>query len=91
MRRLGNLVLSTALLGPTLVGSALTGGAALAAGPPHPGHSGGSSAWQESVVDADQSFRGLDAVNRRTAWVAGGSLTEGGPGRVFRTTDGGGT
>lgn len=91
MRRLGNLVLSTALLGPTLVGSALTGGAALAAGPPHPGHSGGSSAWQESVVDADQSFRGLDAVNRRTAWVAGGSLTEGGPGRVFRTTDGGRT
>lgn len=47
--------------------------------------------WDVGVVDPDQSFRGLDAVDRRTAWVAGGSLTEGGPGRVFRTTDGGGT
>jgi len=42
------------------------------------------------VIDADQSFRGLDAVDRRTAWVTGGSVT-GGPGRVFRTTDGGRT
>ena len=41
-------------------------------------------------MDADQSFRGLDAVDRRTAWVTGESLT-GGPGRVFRTTDGGRT
>lgn len=47
--------------------------------------------WQETVVDGDQSFRGLDAVDGRTAWVSGGSLTEGGPGRVFRTTDGGRT
>ena len=47
--------------------------------------------WRETVVDADQSFRGLDAVDRRTAWVTGGSATEGGPGRVFRTTDGGRT
>jgi photosystem II stability/assembly factor-like uncharacterized protein len=82
MRRLGNLVLSTALLG-----SVLAGGAAQAT-PPH-GHHGGSPSWRESVVDADQSFRGLDAVDRRTAWVAGGSATDGGPGRVFRTTDGG--
>ena len=43
------------------------------------------------MIDADQSFRGLDAVDRRTAWVTGGSATEGGPGRVFRTTDGGRT
>ncbi len=43
------------------------------------------------MVDADQSFRGLDAVGRRTAWVAGGSLTDGGAGRVYRTTDGGTT
>lgn len=54
------------------------------------GHHGPPS-WQESVVDADQSFRGLDAVDRRTAWVTGGSATEGAPGRVFRTTDGGRT
>ncbi|MDN5894713.1 MAG: oxidoreductase [Nocardioides sp.] len=47
--------------------------------------------WQESVVDADQSFRGLDAVSARTAWTSGGSLTEGGAGGVFRTTDGGRT
>lgn len=45
--------------------------------------------WSVGVVDPDQSFRGLDAVDRRTAWVAGGSLTDGGPGRVYRTTDGG--
>jgi photosystem II stability/assembly factor-like uncharacterized protein len=45
--------------------------------------------WDVGVVDPDQSFRGLDAVDRRTAWVAGGSLTDGGPGRVYRTTDGG--
>jgi photosystem II stability/assembly factor-like uncharacterized protein len=47
--------------------------------------------WRESVVDADQSFRGLDAVNRRVAWLGGGSQTEGGPGTVWRTTDGGDT
>jgi photosystem II stability/assembly factor-like uncharacterized protein len=87
MRRLGSLVLSTALLGSTLIGSAFAGGTAQAA-PGHDPH-GGSPSWQEGVVDADQSFRGLDAVDERTAWVAGGSATEGGPGRVFRTTDGG--
>ena len=42
------------------------------------------------VVDADQSFRGLDAVDRRTAWVSGGSIS-GGAGKVYRTTDGGRT
>lgn len=47
-------------------------------------------AWDESVVDPDQSFRGLDAVDADTAWVAGGSLTEG-AGKVYRTTDGGET
>jgi photosystem II stability/assembly factor-like uncharacterized protein len=47
--------------------------------------------WRQTVIDADQSFRGLDAVDRRTAWVTGGSATEGGPGLVFRTTDGGRT
>jgi photosystem II stability/assembly factor-like uncharacterized protein len=47
-------------------------------------------AWRVEVVDPDQSFRGLDAVDSDTAWVAGGSLS-GGPGRVLRTTDGGET
>ena len=47
--------------------------------------------WQEVVVDAGQSFRGLDAVDRRTAWIGGGSTTEGGAGSVWRTTDGGAT
>ncbi|GAB3763481.1 photosystem II stability/assembly factor-like uncharacterized protein [Nocardioides ginsengisegetis] len=41
------------------------------------------------MVDAGQGFRGLDAVDRRTAWVTGGSATEGGSGTVYRTTDGG--
>jgi len=88
MRLLGTLALSTLLIG------------SLAASPAYadhhgpPGHSHGHGhghglEWDESFVDADQSFRGLDAVDRRTAWVTGGSATEGGPGRVFRTTDGG--
>jgi photosystem II stability/assembly factor-like uncharacterized protein len=44
--------------------------------------------WQESVVDPDQSFRGLDAVDADTAWISGGSVT-GGAASVWRTTDGG--
>ncbi|MEZ5094598.1 WD40/YVTN/BNR-like repeat-containing protein [Nocardioides sp.] len=75
---------------------ALTAAAALVAGTVAAGpatastghHHGATPLWQESVIDADQGFRGLDAVNKRTAWVTGGSATEG-PGRVFRTTDGG--
>ena len=48
--------------------------------------------WQKTKVDADQSFRGLDAVNARTAWISGENFTEdGGPGTVYRTTDGGET
>lgn len=57
---------------------------ATAASPPSPG------AWEVTVVDTDQSFRGLDAVDRDTAWVTGGSLS-GGAGSVYRTTDGGET
>src|SRR5690349_12960389 len=83
MRRSGVLALSLALLGIPLLGSTA------AAGSGGPGHHGGSFSWKESVIDADQSFRGLDAVDDRTAWVTGESLTDGGPGRVFRTTDGG--
>lgn len=85
MTRLGTLVLSTALAASTLAALPAQAGPS-----PHGGH-GGKLSWHETVVDADQSFRGLDAVGRRTAWVAGGSATEGGPGKVFRTTDGGRT
>src|SRR3954447_19301062 len=83
MRRLGTLLLSTALLtGPFLAGATY-------AGSPHSHGHGHTPSWTESVLDPDQNFRGLDAVDRRTAWVTGESLTKGGPGRVFRTTDGG--
>ncbi|RYB95778.1 oxidoreductase [Nocardioides oleivorans] len=47
--------------------------------------------WTETVLDADQNFRGLEAVSATEAWVTGESLTDDGPARVFRTTDGGGT
>jgi photosystem II stability/assembly factor-like uncharacterized protein len=91
VRRLGALILSTALLaGPFAGGPAYAGGTAR--GHDHGGgHHGGALSWQETVVDPGQSFRGLDAVDRRTAWVTGGSIAMGGPGRVFRTTDGGRT
>ncbi len=95
MPRLGVLVLSTALLASPFLGSATYAGSTAAAGSGlhgTRGHDhGGSLSWRESVIDADQNFRGLDAVDRRTAWVTGESLTDGGPGRVFRTTDGGRT
>jgi photosystem II stability/assembly factor-like uncharacterized protein len=55
-----------------------------------PAHAAGDPAWHETVLDADQSFRGLDAVDRRTAWATGSSAT-GGPASVWRTTDGGGS
>lgn len=41
-----------------------------------------------STVDADQSFRGLDAVDRDTAWVSGASVS-GDDARVYLTQDGG--
>ncbi|SEC05523.1 Uncharacterized protein SAMN04489844_1587 [Nocardioides exalbidus] len=47
--------------------------------------------WTETVLDADQNFRGLEAVSRTEAWVTGESLTDDGAARVFRTTDGGDT
>lgn len=48
--------------------------------------------WQKNKIDATQSFRGLDAVGRNTAWVAGENATDdGGKGTVYRTTDGGQT
>ena len=50
----------------------------------------GAPDWDVTVVDAGQSFRGLDAVDQNTAWVSGGSTT-GRAGKVYRTTDGGQT
>jgi len=47
--------------------------------------------WRTTVIDADQNFRGLDAVSSREAWVSGESLTDGGPAKVFHTTDAGRT
>lgn len=46
--------------------------------------------WTETVIDADQNFRGLTAVSKKEAWVTGESLSDG-PARVFRTTDRGTT
>ncbi len=46
--------------------------------------------WTETVIDADQNFRGLAAVSRKEAWVTGESLSDGAA-RVFRTTDRGTT
>jgi photosystem II stability/assembly factor-like uncharacterized protein len=88
MRLARTVVLSTALFTSCLmVGSAQAGTAGLASSNHH-GH-GNAPSWRQTVIDADQGFRGLDAVDRRTAWVTGGSATDGGPGTVFRTTDGG--
>ena len=64
---------------------ALPAGAVAAAphGPPAP-----AIDLETQVLDADQSFRGLDAVDRDTAWVVGASVTGGAAG-VWRTADGG--
>ncbi len=88
MRRTGLLALTLA----TLVGPALT--ATLAAPASGAAARGASGRWaqgleaHERVLDADQNFRGLDAVDARVAWVSGESLSDG-AGRIFRTTDGG--
>lgn len=57
--------------------------AAASAAPPAPDPSA-----HLTTVDADQNFRGLDAVSRTEAWISGESLS-GGAGKVFHTTDGG--
>lgn len=89
MRLSGVLALSLALLAVPFLGNTADAGPARHTSARD--HHRGSFSWQESVIDADQNFRGLDAVNRHAAWVTGESLTDGGPGRVFRTTDGGRT
>ena len=90
MRRLGVTLIPALLTIPALAlalpASTAVQPAATAAAP-NPFRDG----WTETVVDADQNFRGLTAVSTTEAWVTGESLTDGGPGRVFRTTDGGTT
>ena len=81
---LGLLALSLSLALSVPLSTSLAGAAPEQAGKP-------SLKWDTSVVDADQSFRGLDAVNARTAWVSGASLTDGGDAKVFLTTNAGRT
>ena len=80
------------ILGKSLLTAATILGAAVALLAPLPAQSAPDRdpSWQQSVLDPDQSFRGLDAVDRRTAWASGGSIS-GGDGSVWRTTDGGRT
>ena len=86
MRRLSVPVLATLIA----VGSAMPMVAPAGAAPPSgraadrvPEPTGLS--WQRVSVDSDEQFRGLDVVDRQTAWVGGSA------GSVFRTTDGGQT
>ena len=85
MRTLG--ILTTSLLLTATLGM-LPGTTATAV--PNGSDNGSDDGWKVKVVDDDQSFRGLDAVNRKVAWVSGGSIT-GGAGKVYRTVDGGKT
>ncbi|GAA1912381.1 oxidoreductase [Nocardioides hwasunensis] len=90
MRRLGVLLtpaLAVLLSLPPAPSTAVPGEADATAQGPNPFRDG----WHESVLDADQNFRGLEAVSRTEAWVTGESLTDGGVARVFRTTDRGRT
>ena len=92
MRRLGATLIPVAVLTALALTLPATTSAA-------PGHAGAKpkgpnpfkDGWTEKVLDADQNFRGLEAVSRKEAWVTGESLTDGGPARVFRTTDRGET
>jgi len=85
MRTLG--ILTTSLLLTATLGM-LPGTTATAV--PNGSDNGSDDGWKVKVVDDDQSFRGLDAVNRKVAWASGGSIT-GGAGKVYRTVDGGKT
>ncbi|MFF7177799.1 WD40/YVTN/BNR-like repeat-containing protein [Streptomyces sp. NPDC008121] len=51
--------------------------------PPAPGAASAPGGWQLTPTGTDARFRGLAAVDRRTAWAAGSK------GTVLRTTDGG--
>ncbi|MGA9745943.1 MAG: oxidoreductase [Nocardioides sp.] len=58
------------------------------------GDPGDFTTWSfaDRTIDDTQSFRGLDGVDDRIAWVAGENITDdGGPGAVYRTRNGGKT
>ncbi|MGG5260274.1 WD40/YVTN/BNR-like repeat-containing protein [Phycicoccus avicenniae] len=84
MRRPRPLTLALACAA-ALASSVVVAGPAGAGGHPDRSH---TPRFSTTVLDPDQSFRGLDAVDSRTAWVTGGSIS-GGTGGVWRTTDGG--
>lgn len=93
MRRSRTLIPAVSVLTALALTLPLAGGSA-ASGPADgkpKGHDPFKDGWTEKVLDADQNFRGLEAVSRKEAWVTGESLTDGGPARVFRTTDRGET
>ena len=93
MRRLGvtTTVLTTAGLALALALPTAATSAPVRQADPRVSHHPFDDGWTERVLDADQNFRGLAAVSKREAWVTGESLTDGGPARVFRTTDRGET
>jgi photosystem II stability/assembly factor-like uncharacterized protein len=76
------------LAATTLLAAGLAGPVAADAGSMQgqgQGHARGHVAphWHHTRVGSDQELRGLDAINRRVAWVSGDA------GGVWRTTDGG--
>lgn len=85
MRATLRTVLTSLSAAALVAGAAATPAAAVAGGHPDRPH---APRFSTTVLDPDQSFRGLDAVDARTAWVTGGSVS-GGAGGVWRTTDGG--
>ncbi|WP_216652069.1 oxidoreductase [Nocardioides sp. zg-1308] len=87
MRRLGVTTFIPALIPALVPALLLLPSAATAAPAPGPDP---FDDWRETVVDADQNFRGLVAVSKREAWVTGESLSDGAA-RVYRTTDRGTT
>ncbi len=85
-RRLLATLAATTLLGGALAAGALPAGATvLPAHHGHGGHHGQHLDWRITPTGSTEEFRGLAAVDRRTAWVSGES------GTVLRTTDGGET
>ncbi|MFJ5553167.1 WD40/YVTN/BNR-like repeat-containing protein [Streptomyces sp. NPDC093225] len=67
----------------TPAGAATPGGAAALAGAVTPAGAAARPAWALKATGTDARFRGLAAVGRTTAWLAGSA------GTVLRTTDGG--
>jgi photosystem II stability/assembly factor-like uncharacterized protein len=90
MRRLGVTLIPALALGISVTLTVPPGSAAPDQAKPQPMTPHPFASWTETVVDADQNFRGLAAVSKREAWITGESLSDG-PARVFRTTDRGAT